>query len=288
MTYNIRLFSSATLALALGAGGCSDSKDNGGSGDTEAGTTGGGATMDDGPGMTNTGTPGDDSGSATSGMTTTPMTDDGMMTATVGPMTDDGTPPAPNGGMCTEDADCESMQCYDGGLLGGLCGECNEDVDCKEGGCSVPNPLTMSPSLCNMGELGGGCETSDVCMDGLVCALILDVPGVITASTCSECETDADCTDQLCAPSYDVMNISGQKTCVDAGSIENGNGCDLEGSGSESCLSTFCAPADVMGFLELGVCSECLVDDDCTAPQVCMPAAVDLATGLIAATCVDP
>jgi hypothetical protein len=291
VTYKTSLFSAATLVFALGLGGCSDDKDTG-SGDTEGASTGGGTADDGGPGMTNTGTPGDGSSDGgTMAMTTaTPMTDDGSDGATIG--MDDGPDPVPDGGMCTEDAECMSGQCFDGGLLGGICGECNEDADCTEGGCSVPNPLAGTPSVCNMGEMGGGCETTDVCMDGLVCALILDVPGVITASTCSQCEDDAGCTDQLCAPTYNVSEISGFKSCVDPMSVADGLGCDLEGSGDMQCASGICAGADVMGFLELGVCSECRnVDGEpegCMPGQVCMDASVDLAMGLIAGVCADP
>ena len=74
---------------------------------------------------------------------------------------------------------------------------------------------------------------------------------------------------------------------------DHGLGCDLEGSGDMQCMSGFCAPADVMGFLELGVCSECENDENgepqgCDPGQVCMDASVDLAMGLIAGTCADP
>jgi hypothetical protein len=291
VTYNIRLFSVATLAFALSLAGCGDDKDGTGSG-TEGASTG--ADDDGGPGMSNTGTPDDDgSGGGTVGMTGMAETDDGQVTTTIGGPTDDGMMPVPDGGMCTEDAECESMQCFDGGLLGGICGECNEDADCPEGGCSVPNPLAGTPSTCNMGEMGGGCETTDVCMPDLVCALILDVPGVITASTCSQCETDADCGKQLCAPTYNVSEISGFKSCVDPMSVADGLGCDLEGSGDMQCASGICAGADVMGFLELGVCSECENDENdmpvgCDPGQVCMEASVDLAMGLIAGVCADP
>ena len=293
VTYKIRLFSGAALVLALGLAGCGDDKDGSGSGDTEADPSTGSAGDDGGSMSSMSMTSADDGdGSGTVGMTSTPMTDDGMMSGTIG--MDDGPDPVPDGGSCTEDAECESMQCYDGGALGGICGECNEDADCDGGGCSVPNPIAGTPSTCNMGELGGGCQTTDVCMKGLVCALILDVPGVITASTCSDCEDDAGCTDgQLCAPTYNVADISGYKSCVEPGSVADGLGCDLEGSGDMQCMSGICAGADVMGFLELGVCSACENDENgepvgCDPGQTCMEAAVSLEEGLIAGTCVDP
>ena len=45
------------------------------------------------------------------------------------------------------------------------------------------------------------------------------------------------------------------------------------------------AIADVMGLLQLGVCSACEIDEHCMAPQVCEPPQVDRMAGLIAGTC---
>jgi hypothetical protein len=201
-----------------------------------------------------------------------------------------GDPPKPNGELCPsgEDTECESMHCFTS-PLGNICGECEVDADCPDGGCSVPNPLSDPPqgSECNTGELGGGCMTSDVCMDMLQCVIIIDVPGFITASTCSECATDDECTGgDLCSPSYDVLDLSGSKTCVAPGSVPNGEGCDFMGTGDDACLSGFCAIADVMTVLQLGVCSECEVDEDCGGGMTCEAPTIDLETGLNAGTCV--
>ena len=138
-----------------------------------------------------------------------------------------------------------------------------------------------------MGQQGEGCMTDAVCVDGGLCAVILDVPGILTASTCSECLDDEGCTEgNLCSPSYDVAELSGVKTCVPPGSVPDGEGCDLlSGTGNDACMSTYCQPADVLGMLELGVCSACATDDDCTDPEVCLPPAVDLMTGLVAGGC---
>ncbi len=209
---------------------------------------------------------------------------------------DDGTTeapmPLPNGELCTsgDDAECESGHCFES-PLGNICGECEVDADCADttmGGCSIPNPLMMPPTgaTCNDGSLGGGCMTSDVCMEPLICAEILNVPAVIVASTCSECTTDADCMGgDLCSPSYDVLNLSGSKTCVPPGSVPTGEGCDFMSSGDDACLSGFCAVADVMGFVQLGVCSECEGDMGCMPDEECAPPEVALDAGLIAGTC---
>jgi hypothetical protein len=243
--------------------------------------------------------------SASATMSSTTMASDSMSGTTDATVTDTGTvsvsdsmgssdsmtEPQPNGSMCEADAECESGFCFVVGILGGICGECNSDADCAAttgGGCSIPNPLAnpAQGAHCNMGEAAAGCMSDDVCMDPLVCATILDVPGVLTASTCSECLTDDDCMGDLCSPTYDVLNLSGEKTCVTAGSVADGLGCDFMGSGDDACMSGHCAVADVMGLLQLGVCSPCEMDGDCMPMETCEAPQVDITMGLIAGSCV--
>jgi hypothetical protein len=188
------------------------------------------------------------------------------------------------------DAECMSGQCFVVGVLGGICGECNEDADCDMFGCSIPNPLADPPqgSTCGDGNVGSGCETADACSGDLLCATILDVPGVFTASTCSECDVDTDCADgTICNPNLSVTELTGNKTCIMPGTVADGDACDLEAD--NGACTNFCASADVMGLLELGVCSECLQDADCpTMGDTCEAPVVDLAEGLIAGACVTP
>lgn len=232
--------------------------------------------------------------SASTSATTTPDTDSETEPGTISVTmtTTTGEDPLENGEMCDDNSQCISEMCFVVGPLGGICGECLTDADCAEttgGGCSIPNPLSTPPegAACNMGEQGEGCMTDAVCADGGVCATILDVPGILTASTCSECLDDAGCTDgALCSPSYDVAELSGVKTCVPPGSVPDGEGCDLETTGSEACMSGFCQGADVLGVLELGVCSGCAEDTDCAMGEMCAPPMVDLMMGLIAGGCV--
>ena len=197
--------------------------------------------------------------------------------------------PKADGEMCEEDSECISEKCFIAGALGGVCGECLVDADCEGGGCSIPNPLSSPPqgSACNMGELGAGCMSGDICQEGLDCAEIINVPGFIVASTCSECVADADCGEQLCSPNIRVMDLSGDKTCVDVGSLADGDSCDFEGSGNEACTN-FCEVATVMGVLDLGVCSPCDVETDegCAEGETCEAPVVDLAAGLVAGSCV--
>ena len=270
------------------AGCAGDSDDD----PTTAGDTGG----------TDTGTADDDVGSADASMTGQTMTagsmtsaetgDDGPATEDAGTFEDSGTDdgpaePQPNGSTCSENEECESGFCFVVQFLGGICGECLVDADCPDGGCSLPNPIAMPPvgAVCNDGGPGEGCMTDDVCQDGLVCASIISVPGILEANTCSECTMDADCAEGLlCSPSYDVLNISGQRICVEPMSVPNGEGCDIEGTGNEACMSGICAEINIMeGLLVLGICGECGVDADCdmAAGEVCLPADIDTTTGVV-------
>ena len=178
-----------------------------------------------------------------------------------------------------------SLHCYLVGALGGICGECENDADC-EFGCSAPNPLADPPqgSACNEGNLGEGCETDDVCGGPLVCAEIFNIPGVLEASSCSECAADTDCNMGLCSPQYDVAEATGVKVCVAAGTVLDGSGCDLDGSGDQACAGGHCAAATIGGLFSLGVCSECEINADCGS-GVCVPPQVDLGAGLIAGQC---
>lgn len=170
----------------------------------------------------------------------------------------------PNGSPCTSDGECESENCYVVPFLGGQCGECNEDADCAEGGCTPPNPFESNGSTCNMGELGGGCETSDVCMDGLVCGNVLDLLGLIQINTCGNCEDDSVCTDgDICAPIVVVEEFSGINDCIAPGTLEQDAFCQLEGNGDAACASGICSTIDIMGLAEVGACGECNTDDDC-------------------------
>ncbi|MBC8073085.1 MAG: hypothetical protein IAG13_32480 [Deltaproteobacteria bacterium] len=192
--------------------------------------------------------------------------------------------PQENGALCEADAECVSGYCYVIELIGGICGECNADADCESGGCSLPNPLSSPPvgAHCNMGEPGAGCMSDEICQDGYVCATILEVPGILEAATCSECLEDVDCeAGTLCSPTYDVLNISGQNICREPGTVPNGEGCDFDGTGDMACMSGLCAAVNIMMLLEVGVCGDCEVDVDCTAPEVCLEASVDIVTGVV-------
>ena len=230
-------------------------------------------------------------------MTTTPSTTDDMtstttMTTTVTDTTSPttGVDPLPNGEQCMSNEECESGMCFLAGILGGICGNCLTDDDC-EWGCGLPNPLSTPPmgAECTMGGLGEGCMSDEACMDPEhQCALIIDVPGVLSASTCSECLTTADCDmGTVCNISVSIADISGQKTCVEPGSVPDGEFCDLEGDGDEACMN-FCGSADIMGLVQFGVCGPCNNEtgEGCMMDETCEPPMVDLDGTVVPSMCV--
>lgn len=179
--------------------------------------------------------------------------------------------PTPSSGQsCDDDAECQDGVCFHVGVLGGYCGECTSDADCPCGGCTHPSALLDPPggAVCNTGELGDGCQSTAVCQVSLTCEVVLDIPGVVTASSCSECGSDAACPGgQLCSVSIDLGALAGQRHCVAPGSQPLGSTCDHTGSGDQACASGMCVPANIMGLAEVGVCSECAHDGQC--PGVC-------------------
>ena len=191
----------------------------------------------------------------------------------------------PNGAQCSEDADCQSLECYEAGPLGGICGECDEDADCVGGGCTIPNPLTSEPSVCNDGSIGSGCESSAVCMPGLECNTVFEVEGVIEVTTCGDCVDDLDCMPgETCQPDPDVGNLAGQWECVIEDSLPDGHGCDLDNP-ANACQSGHCVEASFMDLVFIGICGECSDDLDCGPGESCVPPEIDLALGLTGSFC---
>jgi hypothetical protein len=250
------LLTSISLALVVGlASGCGDDKGD-----------------DTGSNMT------DDSGSSGPGATgqnPTTTADSGDQTTTSGSTISMDTGPVclmegANGDSCTDMCGCASGKCFVVDALGGVCSDCEGDEDCADMGgfgCNFGNPLTGVPAVCSQtGELGEGCESGDACAAGLFCTTLIEVPGVISAATCSECEMDSDCMGgQVCAPTYDIESIAGHYRCIDPGTAP-----DLEGCTENShCESDNCAPAGIMGIPVLEVCSECNEDTDCSGMSTC-------------------
>jgi hypothetical protein len=195
-------------------------------------------------------------------------------------------PPGPNGAQCGGEEECESGFCYQIPMLGGVCSECLMDADCGTGTCSVD--FNAMYAVCTDGALGNMCDSDEGCMGELVCTELIDTGGLFNASFCSECGPTAPCMgDAICTPVFDTMGLGGHSSCADPGSVDNGSGCPLvDGMGDGAvCSSGHCGVADViMGFLLVGVCGECDVDDDCADGQTCTPASGGMG-GLMGATC---
>lgn len=288
---DLRFILGVAAATVLGLTGCP--ADDSGETAADEGTTSS-VDTDTSPSTTASGSATTASGSA-SATTTNPSTTDGTTTEMTTSVSDTmptttGTEPQPNGATCMSNEECESGMCFLAGILGGICSACLTDDDC-EWGCGLPNPLVDPPlgAECTMGMLGQGCMTEEACMDPEhFCALIIDVPGVLSASTCSECETTADCDEgTVCNVSVSIETISGQKTCVTPESVPDGEFCDLEGDGDLACTN-FCGEADIMGIAQFGVCGQCnnVTGEGCEGGQECEPPTVDLDGTVVPSMCV--
>jgi hypothetical protein len=214
---------------------------------------------------------------ATSDVTTATTATDGNFISDEGPDTGMDTTGVPGnlGDQCMDDTQCaEDLFCNGVPGLGGICSECASDADCPDG-----SNCTFSGGwfACGDGSLGQMCESDNSCADGLYCAEVVDLGGFFNGNFCSVCADDSHCDNgQLCAPQIefmDLMNIGGQRACIDPGSAPNDSLCDLDGSGDEQCAG-FCTAADLMGFIEVGVCGECETDGDCQGMATCMPAMI--------------
>lgn len=273
MTNKLRLLTGFSLVLALGVVPACPGDDGTAEGTASDSTSTSAGEESTGPGMTSMPmttamTMDGDSSTSSSGPTT--------ITVTEG-MTDDAPPvceDAALGAACADPVcDCESDNCFVVGPLGGVCSECDESADCEATtgfGCNFGNPLTGTPAVCSKtGDVGESCEEMGDCAKGLFCPTLIEVPGILTAATCSECEGDMGCMGaQICTPSYDIANIGGNYFCAEPGSVPNDEGCNLTGDGSE-CESGQCAPAGLMGIPVVAVCSPCNEDMDCGGGMTC-------------------
>lgn len=186
-----------------------------------------------------------------------------------------------NGSSCTADSECLSGNCYVVPFLGGQCGECNEDADCAAGGCTLMNPFETTGSVCNMGEVGGGCESSSVCQGGLSCSNALNLLNLIELNTCGECLTDADCMGTICAPLVSISDFSGYNACIEPGSLAQDSFCNLGGNGDDACMTGICSTVDIMGLDQLGACGECKTSADCGGNGTCVAGVFDLDTAVL-------
>lgn len=243
---------------------------------------------------TTTDSPSDPSGDSTS-------TNDDATASTTTDDTDDTTAGCsgtePLSAICETPCDCESAACFsfgDDSLLWSVCGECDEDADCPGGGCNAASWLSLYASSCHDGAPGGTCESDAACQPGLRCGVMIEIPDLVTHQTCNACLSDADCAgDTLCSPTYDIAHAGGYRSCVAPGSLPLGASCDPQSNGAAACASGICSAVDAFGELggpggfEVGVCSECVLND-CTYPEVCSGPSLDTRTlELVPATCIS-
>jgi len=185
-----------------------------------------------------------------------------------------------NGSVCQDNDDCASGACY-ASILGSVCGECLSDADCEHG-CTPPYPLDPSQqwALCNDGELGDSCEDSSACASAdLQCVSFANVAGVLSISTCSECESGDDCPGSMvCNEFFNAGEFRGGFACVNPGSLFDGSFCTVGEVGEAACMS-HCSPGSYKGLFNFGVCSECASDGDCSEGLTCQPPELDLEAG---------
>lgn len=193
----------------------------------------------------------------------------------------------PDDAACASDCDCSSGHCTRHVIA--LCGACSSDADCPGGGCTGPRIEPPQGGVCHTGELGGGCETDAACGPGLRCVdILIATSGLSLTRTCGECESDDDCPgSQVCAPTYDLPGFGGFMSCVEPGSVSDGGGCIPEIGESSACASGRCSEAEWQASFLVGVCGACLLDSECSYPQVCSGPHVDADFTVHPAVCVD-
>lgn len=94
---------------------------------------------------------------------------------------------------------------------------------------------------------------------------------------CSECTTTDDCGGMLaCGLSLDLTTLRGARTCVVPESKPDGELCDFEANGNNTCMN-YCTPTIIQGVLDLGVCGECtLMSTGCPDGTTCTEAVVSV------------
>ena len=244
--------------------------------DATVSTTANSGVDSDGSESSSSGSDGSDGSSGSSG---------GSSSSTGGTTTGD--QGLPDGSVCAVASDCASGHCATQGALGSICSECTTDADC-EWGCGPPNPFSrpVAPGQCGDGALGAACEANESCDDALTCSVFLDVPGIGTFAGCGECTPEGPSCPmgQICNVSLDLPDAAGHHECVSPGSVPNGASCTL-GAAFEAC-DMFCESVQIEGLVAIGICGECLSDDDCLGPGICISGSVQFPGGsLIHSSC---
>lgn len=178
------------------------------------------------------------------------------------------------GGECSNGDHCIEGTCY----LNEICAdpvdvglECSSDTDCS-------SDLLCSGSIC-MASLGGDCEESDHCLQG-ICYLGETCANAVGVDVGLECSSDTDCSSGLlCSGSIYMASLGGDceenEHCLDgtcyigdtfADPVDVGFQCSSE---TDCTTGHTCALDDSVCKANLG--EACSVDYLCNPPLSCIP-----------------
>ena len=288
-TTTLTLMTAMALCATGTVGGC-ETKDSSGSGEDSEGA---GSETGDAPGSDGdpSGGAGSDgaSGTSTSGgggseSSGDDSTSDSTGASFVGGTTSGGSEPGPNGTECISGADCDSTKCFSVGGFGAFCSECETDADCMMGGAGTCGfDAGLGYAVCQDGAPGDMCGSDEGCMGDLICGAPFGEG--LGFNFCSECNTTDDCdSPQLCANIYSE-GLGAYLGCVDPGSVEDGQGCPLDGTEGvdDACVSGKCGVVNLFGMLPVGLCGECNSDADCNG-GTCTPGEFGMA-GRVPSSC---
>ena len=175
------------------------------------------------------------------------------------------------GDACDFGADCQSACCAPVGLDGrGLCSSCASDVDCPGARCRI-RAGSGEVATCSDGRELDACMADMDCIASLYCSN--PEPG--TSGKCLPCISHEHCeAKEACAFQRSPSDVF-TSACVSANTRELGEICsetsEWEDLGHALCRSGRCAMSITQDVAGVGVCVECLSDDDCDASEICEP-----------------
>lgn len=198
------------------------------------------------------------------------------------------------GELCTADMECKSQKCADISINDPrdpakklnvkACVDCRNDQECaaaagdsKKNLCvpALPDPSVVTKPQegelrvtlkCSDGGKGSACIDAADCTMGTKCSATKI--GKLTFSTCSVCDTDADCAAEpgkKCLPTTDITKIAVFKECKTPG--VNGEFCTPGPNADEQCAN-LCVEVEIGGF-KFGKCGDCRSDMDCKDGKKC-------------------
>lgn len=158
-----------------------------------------------------------------------------------------------------------------------------------------PMTMPMSTACEGDGALGACCDGAHPCDAPGICGPLLGPDAVAFGENCNACLAAADCAmGRLCVPVLDagdgmmmtMMLPTGQRDCVEPGSVADDAMCPEDDTGDAACASGHCGALDVMGIITLHLCGACDTDADCGPGESCQPPTFDMSNGPAGARCV--